>query len=39
MTVGTAKWFNAQKSFGFLLPDDGTPDGYVRVSAIDQRQA
>ena len=36
MAQGTVKWFNAQKGFGFIQPDNGDSDVFVHISAVER---
>jgi CspA family cold shock protein len=36
MPIGTVKWFNAQKGFGFIQPEDGSKDVFVHATAVER---
>jgi CspA family cold shock protein len=36
MTIGTVKWFHAQKGYGFIQPEDGSKDVFVHISAVER---
>ncbi len=36
MAIGTVKWFNPAKGFGFIEPEDGSKDAFVHISAVER---
>lgn len=36
MITGTVKFFNAEKGYGFIQPEDGSPDAFVHISAVER---
>ncbi len=36
MTIGTVKWFNSAKGFGFIEPEDGSKDAFVHISSVER---
>jgi CspA family cold shock protein len=36
MAVGTVKWFNPTKGYGFIKPEDGSKDVFVHISAVER---
>jgi CspA family cold shock protein len=36
MAIGTVKWFNPTKGYGFITPDDGSKDAFIHISAVER---
>ena len=36
MAIGTVTWFNAQKGYGLIQPEDGSKDVFVHISAVER---
>lgn len=36
MAIGTVKWFNSQKGYGFIQPEGGAKDVFVHISAVER---